>query len=569
MATSSDEGEYFSPEKAVSAPTKIPRTFPKILTKDFEAKSGVEVRMKSLITAMQMLESFHFRGPCLLTYFFDSDTHKFKSSSQFQIGNGLYLGRPLGAGVQAKVFDVVHKDGTATGKVMKLAHSDLGRKVFLDTMAASMMNMQFEWELGLILKGAMEAPDGTLPGFTATLDCVALIQDEKKGTATFQGLSMERMNGWPISKRVMDPSFHNIHYVREMLFQVLSALDRAQRALGFNHADMGLGNVMEHYPEVYPHIEKANIEANLKAMGQPVPTEDASEAAAAGYISSSDGGLHPLGSQVEFKIIDYGIGEFNDVLAQAAGGRTPEETFQYMQQVIARRLKAAVPGAEEGVNNTNRTYDLVAADGSSADHGKLKGWKLVPVGKPEDNQYLSQPNLDMLHSTSALREAFPQKGRVEKLYRNFWERKGDVFHLMLALGMALDDRVWPKEDEKDVQLFASLVHHVTGIKIRAYFVTGEEENRIKIMGKTHRGKKGRKQEREEVDESYYGRRARLFTKLRRLRLMYSAHRKPFNSGLLAGEALMSPFFRTKGPTHAAPRVSVEKLFPEEPAEKAT
>ena len=28
--------------------------------------------------------------------------------------------------------------------------------------------------------------------------------------------------------------------VREMLFQVFSALDRAQRRLGFNHADLGM-----------------------------------------------------------------------------------------------------------------------------------------------------------------------------------------------------------------------------------------------------------------------------------------------------------------------------------------
>ena len=36
--------------------------------------------------------------------------------------------------------------------------------------------------------------------------------------------------------------------VREMLFQVFSALDRAQSKLGFVHADLGMRNVMEHYP---------------------------------------------------------------------------------------------------------------------------------------------------------------------------------------------------------------------------------------------------------------------------------------------------------------------------------
>ena len=79
-----------------------------------------------------------------------------------------------------------------------------------------------------------------------------------------------------------EPEFCNIHYVREMLLQVgrgigsggvcgercafappppppttttraraqvFSALDRAQRKLGFHHADLGMRNVMEHYPE--------------------------------------------------------------------------------------------------------------------------------------------------------------------------------------------------------------------------------------------------------------------------------------------------------------------------------
>ena len=49
-------------------------------------------------------------------------------------------------------------------------------------------------------------------------------------------------------QRIDTPEFHNIHYIREMLFQVFSALDRAQRTVGFLHADLGMRNVMEHYP---------------------------------------------------------------------------------------------------------------------------------------------------------------------------------------------------------------------------------------------------------------------------------------------------------------------------------
>jgi hypothetical protein len=110
------------------------------------------------------------------------------------------------------------------------------------------------------LKAALELPDGSLPGFTRTCDCTVMIGDGKRATAHFQGMVMEQINGargraargregrapaaarpthrapppagWDVGRRVADPAFHNIHYVREMLFQVLSALDRAQRAVG-------------------------------------------------------------------------------------------------------------------------------------------------------------------------------------------------------------------------------------------------------------------------------------------------------------------------------------------------
>lgn len=57
----------------------------------------------------------------------------------------------------------------------------------------------------------------------------------------------------------------------------------------------------------------------------------------------------------------------------------------------------------------------------------------------------------------------PRMGPIEKMYRQFWRRKGDVFHLLLGLALALDDRVWPKEDQEQVQLFATLIYHVTGV----------------------------------------------------------------------------------------------------------
>lgn len=63
------------------------------------------------------------------------------------------------------------------------------------------------------------------------------------------------------------------------------------------------------------------------------------------------------------------------------------------------------------------------------------------------------------------------------------------------------------------------------------------------------------------DEASYGARVRCFAALRRAHIMLAAHLKPFNSGLLAGEALVSPFFGVKGAPHAQLPVCVEAAFP--------
>jgi len=451
-----------------------------------------------------------------------------------------------------------------------------------------MMDMRREWELGMQLKAALEQPDGTLPGFTRTCDCMVVVKDEKRGSATFQGMFMERINGWPIHKRIFDPSFHNIHYIREMLFQVLSALDRAQRSLGFNHADLGLGNVMEHYPKLFPDLQQEELDTNSsiiteaaasgtspRAPGSPLlPGRSASwhrtQAGSgcamppliAGFSCDSDGKLTPLGPHIEFKIIDYGVGEFNEVLAQAAGGHEPEETLQRIQDVFAAR---GISMGSESKKALNLVDDGEVPIVSSEKKSVKKAWKLLPFGgnrfvvtngivdpttmttKKKKKEYQKKPGKSALQSMSSGR------GPVERMYRHFWSRKGDVFHLMLALAVALDDRVWPKRDERDVQLFISLVHHVTGVKMKAYFTSSDDPKRPKVMGQ--------RKKRDTSDESVYGARVRCFAALRRARMLYAAHVSPFNSGLLAGEALVAPFFGIKGAPHAELPVCVEAAFP--------
>jgi hypothetical protein len=507
------------------------------------------------------------------------------------------LGRELGAGVQAKVFDLVTDVGFPTGKVLKLGHQDLTHN-FLSSMASSMLDLQAEWELGMQLKVALEQPDGTLPGFVRTCDCMVVMHNEKKGQATFQGMVMERVNGWPISKRVTDPSFHNIHYIREMLFQVFSALDRAQRALGFNHADLGLGNVMEHYPSVFPDVQKEAMDANaeaLEAARRPVAPNCTACAAGpilpgrsaawrrsptgmgcqapppiAGFSCDSDGNLEPLGPHVEFKVIDYGVGEFNEILAQAAGGHEPEETLRNIQDVFAQK------GIPVGADSKRNFIDMVNDSGNVGSGssrlqrwrlGQLKGNRFAAILCPaekcrrrKEKKYAARKQ-----SQTALQAATAQRGPIERMYRHFWSRKGDVFHLLLALAVVLDDRVWPKEDERDVNLFISLVHHVTGVKMRAYFASLGDPTRLKVMGKKDKESRICQAEHhstsQQASEAVYGARVRCFAAFRRTRMMLGAHFTPFNSGLLAGEALVAPFFGMKGAPHAELPVCVEAAFP--------
>jgi hypothetical protein len=54
---------------------------------------------------------------------------------------------------------------------------------------------------------------------------------------------------------------------------------------------------------------------------------------------------------------------------------------------------------------------------------------------------------------------------------------------------------------------------------------------------------------------------RCFTPLRRAHLLLAAHLKPFNSGLLAGEALVSAFFDANGPKHAPTPAPIKAAFP--------
>lgn len=53
------------------------------------------------------------------------------------------------------------------------------------------------------------------------------------------------------------------------------------------------------------------------------------------------------------------------------------------------------------------------------------------------------PKMTSSKQQSAISIASGNQGAIERMYRRFWSRKGDVFHLLLALALALDDRYVP------------------------------------------------------------------------------------------------------------------------------
>jgi len=131
------------------------------------------------------------------------------------------------------------------------------------------------------------------------------------------------------------------------------------------------------------------------------------------------------------------------------------------------------------------------------------------------------------------------------------------------MALALDDRVWPKEDEEEVQLFVSLVYHVTGVKLKASFAHENEPRVVGLWGRMGWMKRGCPSDGNgDVDLLYYGTRGRFKAWFRRHHIRFLAHWNPYNSGLSAGEALVAPFFRREcSLRHPIPTVSLEELFP--------
>ncbi|KAI7839011.1 hypothetical protein COHA_007250 [Chlorella ohadii] len=479
-----------------------------------------------------------------------------------ELMDGVVVGKFLGAGMQARVYQLQTQDGRPLGKVLKVNRGDIGSQMLNNNQV--WVGMDKEWKIGTQLRTMLQQPDGSLPGFMTVNDVVLRKSesgvDPRKGRMRFAGMVLGELRGWEIYKRLDMPEFHNVHYVKEMLFQVFSALDRAQRKLGFNHADLGMRNVMEHYPRTWEQIPGG------AAAAEHVPHIP-------GYTCNANGSRLPLGPEVEFKIIDFGISKMSAKLAEAAGGREAQENVARVQQMFAHGRRIVFEGKSKRSALEMETSDFeherfgwfkrVVLRRSSDQQFRLNRTTPRP-GSPElssaaseaastDDDASSEPQLfamqapeEVVLSESEVQQACKwahvkkTKSPIEKLYRSFWHRKGDVFHLLLGMALALDNRVWPEEDADDVTSLLSLVYHVTGLRLKASFAEAGQGQERSLFGKL--ACVGRPQV-----------------------VGFKAHTMPFNSGLLAGEALVHPLFRSYRscqPPHAETPVPLAKLFPE-------
>jgi hypothetical protein len=421
-----------------------------------------------------------------------------------------------------------------------------------------------------------------------------------------------------------------------MLKQVLTSLDRAERETGFFHADMGMRNIMEHYPEVYDDVEEEERRRNLEAemygatpagnVGEPRAMPQAKQVATkpkvveeqqpghtqeypdgaschrrvrarAGYTCNADGSRMPLGPKIEFKIIDYGSSCFSETLAQATGGFRSRKNYERLRHLFESREVAFASA-------TQKTFIEVETATGNPETQPGKKWKLLPTGfgqrfklksvpkgtEPVPASTVQAPNNgdirdngipsqdpERLHSFSAASSGRgdrptrvyavrredttmpsapspPRMSPIEKMYRQFWRRKGDVFHLLLGMAVVLDDRIWPSEDKEDVLLFVSLVHHVTGVKMKASFAAENEpavKGRWGRMGRLTRFKKEK-----------YGTKGTWSAWFRRVHIRLKAHLYPYNSGLTAGQALVAPLFQEREQVHLpSETVPLAAVFP--------
>ncbi|KAL3151979.1 hypothetical protein ABBQ32_001101 [Trebouxia sp. C0010 RCD-2024] len=427
----------------------------------------------------------------------------FKVKEGARLTERLLVGKPLGVGLQGGVFLLQDNDGNTDPNQVLKAVFKFGIGGFF-----GMTNLEREWRVGRQL-ALLSAPGEALPGFMGTGAGVVT----KSGK--FRAMILERIVGRDITKPIGKTDFHDVHYLRQMLFCTFKAMHQAQRKLAFHHADLRLANIMELLPETdrshghtdaptrtppsrsgklqdasvhdmqhasgvlsaadsratniqeaatsnQPHPLSAGqsdlLEAPANASQDPVLQHSVEAHDLAGYTSGE--------KQLNFKIIDFGLADFREVFGAGyvTGGK---RTLIHNEPHHAESHLHA-----DSKTQGNRQQEEVQVRGQEGRRVPIRGNK--GIAKRSDAVPSGHKGTKFFPTPSNL---LPQVPPIERLYRYFWRRKGDVYALLWDMQRYIDGRVWPERDELEVRLMMDFIRHVTGVHVKAWFAPLDEHDK--------------------------------------------------------------------------------------------
>ncbi|KAK9811650.1 hypothetical protein WJX72_007662 [[Myrmecia] bisecta] len=316
----------------------------------------------------------------------------FQPKEGTRISDELIVGKALGLGMQGGVYELLDASGHVAPVVLKVCHQ-----------GALLADLEREWEVGRILND-MTKPELALPGFMGI--GIGIRTENGK----FKGMIMERLNGHTVDKELSKADFSDVHYVRQMLYEVFVSLDQAQQAYGFHHSDMRMANVMEHRASAKKEPSRVNTAKMCRSKSRGLRYGDTTlncDLSTTSYQSST-AAPPSMRKRTQFKIIDYGLANFD---CDYAIVHMPEQEVEVLNRI----------------------------------------------------------NAELKHSMNFL----------ERFYRWWWGRKGDVHHYLWSLIKYVDGRVWPEKDEEDVRKLFGLIHHVTGVWLKGWFARADKD-KVKV-----------------------------------------------------------------------------------------
>eukprot|EP01026_Neomeris_dumetosa_P026060 TRINITY_DN21328_c0_g1_i3.p1 TRINITY_DN21328_c0_g1~~TRINITY_DN21328_c0_g1_i3.p1 ORF type:complete len:535 (-),score=46.99 TRINITY_DN21328_c0_g1_i3:500-2104(-) len=426
--------------------------------------------------------------------------NNFQASEGQNLGGKYFLGTKLGQGMQGAVYDVL---ALSQDLNTKFEHAGLVFKCLNSGQTSEKYGLLREWLINSKINQLSESGDGDVKGFMRAKAGVY------RENGKFIGIVLEKMNGWTARKRIKCRDFNDISYICYMLQDVFEALQRSQTLLGFHHADLHLGNIMEQHP--IP--SKTSL---LRTRSKKWTISGLS------YRSSDDFQLEQYDlSNIHFKMIDFGHSWFlnqkeqelmqiglprqsitletidennNQILNQERS--PPHSQLEVDEMKVSDQSREQIR-AENGHEHNSKASDNtekqinIMSDNDEQQNEEFENLQTQHSSRSAKNfnctqisnlKYQTEQNLENKHnkiptqnSAILLRTSF-----TEKVYRLFWAGKGDVYRLLLSLAAQIDGRIWNQNDFQLVEEVAKLIQRILGVQILRKY---SENSGSQIYGK--------------------------------------------------------------------------------------